>query len=58
VRADAIKINRSAVYYLINTVAPINHALKARFDTYGSVIVVGLTLGIVSLVRLVLGWVQ
>ena len=57
-RIDAVKINRSGVYYLINTVAPTNHALKAKFDTYGSVIVVGLTLGVVSLVRFVLGWVQ
>jgi len=57
-RMDAVKINRSGVYYLINTVAPINHALKAELDTIGSVIVVGLFLGIVSLVRFVLGWVQ
>ena len=57
-RMDAVKINRSSVYYLINTVAPINHALKAEFDAFGSVIVVGLFLGIVSLVRFVLGWVQ
>jgi hypothetical protein len=57
-RINAVKINRSPVYYLINTVAPTNHALRAKFDTYGSVIVVGLFLGIVSLVRLVLGWVQ
>jgi len=57
-RMDAVKINRSGVYYLINTVAPINQALKAEFDAFGSVIVVGLFLGIVSLVRFVLGWVQ
>jgi hypothetical protein len=57
-KVDAIKINRSAVYYLINTAAPINHALKAKLDIYGSVIVVGLIVGVVSLVRLVLGWVQ
>ena len=57
-RMDAVKINRSGVYYLINTVAPINHALKAELDTIGSVIVVGLFLGIVSLVRFLLGWVQ
>ena len=53
-RVDAVKINRSGVYYLINTVAPINHELKAEFDAIGSVIVVGLFLGIVSLVRFVL----
>jgi hypothetical protein len=57
-RIDAVKINRSGVYYLINTVAPINQALKAEFDAFGSVIVVGLFLGIVSLGRFVLGWVQ
>ena len=37
---DMGKINRSGVYYLINTVTPINHALKAEFDAFGSVIVV------------------
>ena len=57
-RVDANEIHRSAVYYLISTVTPINHELKAKLDTYGSVIVVGLSLGVVSLVRLVLGWVQ
>ena len=57
-RVDAIKIHRSTVYYLINTVTPINHALKAKLDTYGSVIVVGLIVGIVTLVRLVLGCVH
>jgi hypothetical protein len=57
-RVDANEIHRSAVYYLISTVTPINHELKAKLDTYGSVFVVGLSLGVVSLVRLVLGWVQ
>jgi hypothetical protein len=57
-RVDAVKINRSGIYNLINTVAPTNHALKAEFDAIGSVIVVGLFLGIVSLVRFVLVWVQ
>ena len=57
-RVDAIKIHRSAVYYLITTATPINHVLKAKLDTYGSVIVVGLIVGVVSLVRLVLGWVH
>jgi hypothetical protein len=50
------KVNRSGVYYLINTVTPINHALKAELDVFGSVIVVVLLLGIVSLVRIFLGW--
>jgi hypothetical protein len=57
-RIVALKINRSGIYNLTNTVAPINHALKAEFDAIGSVIVVGLVLGIVSLVRFVLAWVQ
>jgi hypothetical protein len=48
------KVNRSGVYYLINTVTPINHTLKAELDVVGSVIVVGLLLGMISLVRLAL----
>ena len=50
------KVNRSGVYYLINTVTPINHASKAELDVFGSVVVIVLFLGVVSLVRLVLGW--
>jgi len=57
-RIDAVKINRSGVYYLINTVAPINHELKAEFDAIGSVIIVGLLLGIVFFMRFALVWVQ
>jgi hypothetical protein len=57
-KLDAVKINRSGIYNLINTVAPTNHALKAEYDAIGSVIVLGLVLGIVSLVRYVLAWVQ
>jgi len=57
-RTDMGKVNRSGVYYLINTVTPINHALKAEIDAFGSVIVVGLVLGMVTLVRFALGWVQ
>ena len=56
-RLDVAKMNRSGIYNLINTVAPTNHALKAEFDAMGSVIVLGLVLGIVSLVRFVLAWV-
>ena len=55
-RLDMGKVNRSGVYYLINTVTPINHTSKAELDAFGSVIVVVLLLGIVSLVKLVLGW--
>ena len=50
-RLDMGKVNRSGVYYLINTVTPINHSLKAELDAFGSVIVVVLLLGVVSLVR-------
>jgi hypothetical protein len=55
-KLDMGKVHRSAVYYLINTVTPINHASKAGLDVFGSVIVVVLLLGVVSLVRLILGW--
>ena len=55
-RLDMGKVNRSGVYYLINTVTPINHASKAELDAFGSVVVVVLLLGMVSLVRLILGW--
>jgi hypothetical protein len=50
------KVSRSGVYYLITTVTPINHASKVAWDAFGSVVVVVLLLGLVSLVRLVLGW--
>jgi len=49
------RVSRSGFYYLINTVAPINHLLKAEFDAIGSVIVVSLLMGVVALVRMVLG---
>jgi hypothetical protein len=48
------KVKRSGFYHLINPIAPINHALKVKSDTCGSVIVVGLVLAVVSFVRLVL----
>jgi hypothetical protein len=48
------KVKRSGFYYLINPIAPINHALKVKSDTFGSAIVVGLVLGVVSFVRLIL----
>jgi hypothetical protein len=55
-RLDTGKVNRSGVYYLINTVTPINHPLKAELDAFGTVVVVVLLLGVVSLVKLVLAW--
>jgi hypothetical protein len=55
-RLDMGKMSRSSVYHLISTVTPNNHASKAEFDAFGSVVVVVLLLGVVALVRLVLGW--
>jgi len=48
------KINRSNIYHLLNTIIPINHRHKAESDALGIVIIVGLIVGVVSLVRLVL----
>jgi hypothetical protein len=47
-------VKRSAVYHLCNTIAPINHKLKAELDVLGVVAIVALVLGIVGLVRLIL----
>jgi hypothetical protein len=55
-KLDMGKVHRSGVYYLINTVTPINHASKAGSDAFGSVVVVVLLLGVVLLVRLILRW--
>ena len=48
------KTNRSGLYHLINPITPINHALKAKFDLWGSLLVIGLLLGTVELMRLIL----
>jgi hypothetical protein len=48
------KIKRSGIYHLINPIAPINHEFKVKSDTCGSVLVVGLVLGLVIFVRLTL----
>ena len=48
------KVNRSGLYHLINPITPINHALKAKFDIWGSLLVICLLLAIVELVRLIL----
>ena len=47
-------LKRSAVYHLLNTIAPINHKLKAELDVLGSVVIIGLALGLVAVVRFVL----
>ena len=45
---------RSRFYHLLNTIAPINHKLKAELDVLGAVVIIALVLGIVFLVRLLL----
>ena len=47
-------VKRSTVYHLLNTIAPINHKLKAELDILGAVAIVGLTIGTVTLVRVLL----
>lgn len=54
VKFDVRNIHRSNIYHLLNTVIPINHKQKAESDALGIVIIVGLIVGIVSLVRLIL----
>ena len=46
-------VKRSAVYHLLNTIAPINHKLKAELDILGCTVIVALALLIVTIVRLV-----
>jgi hypothetical protein len=48
------KINRSNIYHLLNTIIPCNHKVKAECDALGIMIIVGLIIGMVSLVRLIL----
>ena len=48
------KVNRSGIYYLMTTIAPINEARSARFDIWGAVIVVALLIGTAGLMRLIL----
>jgi hypothetical protein len=54
VTTSIVKHKRSAVYHLLNTIAPINHKLKAELDILGSIVIVLLALGIVTFARLVL----
>jgi hypothetical protein len=49
-----VKVKRSAVYHLLNTIAPINHKHKAELDIVGSIVIVLLALGVVTFARLVL----
>ncbi len=48
------KVNRSGVYYLMTTVVSTDEARNARSDTWGTLVVVLLLLGVVGLMRLVL----
>jgi hypothetical protein len=48
------KVKRSGVYYLMTTVASTDETKNARFDTWGTLAVVLLLLGVVGLVRFVL----
>lgn len=48
------KIKRSTVYHSINTVAPINHVLRAKHDVMGSMLIVILMLGCLSVMRIIL----
>jgi hypothetical protein len=47
-------VKRSGVYYLMTTVASVDEKRNARSDTWGTVAVVVLLLGVVGLVRLFL----
>ena len=46
-------VKRSAVYHLLNTIAPINHKLKAELDVLGCDVVVAFALFAVTVVRLI-----
>jgi hypothetical protein len=51
-------VHRSKFYHLLNPIAPINHALKAKVDVFGSLLIIVLLLAGVSLFRFVLSWVH
>lgn len=46
-------VKRSGVYHLLNTIAPINHKLKAELDILGCTVVVAIALFVVTIIRLV-----
>ncbi len=48
------KVRRSGVYYLMTTVGSANEARNARSDTWGTVAVVVLLMGVVGMVKLFL----
>ena len=47
-------VNRSGLYRLLATISPINHALLAKKDAWGGVVVMGLLVGVLNLMRLLL----
>ncbi|HTR43798.1 MAG TPA: hypothetical protein VMH87_19475 [Pseudomonadales bacterium] len=47
-------VKRSGVYHLLNTIAPINHKLKAELDILGCTVVIAIALCVVTMVRLIL----
>jgi hypothetical protein len=48
------KVRRSRAYYLMIPILHGNEARNAHLDTLGAAVVVGLLLGIVSLMRMIL----
>ena len=47
-------VKRSSVYHLLNTIAPINHKLKAELDILGCTVIVAIALCLVTVLRLIL----
>ena len=45
------KLKRSAVYHLLNTIAPKNHKLKAELDVAGAIVIIGMLLGMIAFAR-------
>ena len=54
VKFDVQKVHRSNIYHLLNTIVPRNHRKQAESDALGIVIILGLIMGLVSLVRFIL----
>jgi hypothetical protein len=57
-RSVSNKVKRSAFYESLNTITPLNHMLKAKFDVVGSVVIVSLLVGVVCFARLAIVWVR
>jgi len=47
-------VKRSAIYHLLNTIAPTNHKHKAETDIWGSVLAVALAFGVAAVARIIL----